>query len=224
MSGPLSVVIPTLNAGVTLRACLAALDESLVGEVVVADAGSTDETVTVAQDAGARVIGPLPPSRGGQLRAGCAAATGRWLLALHADTRLTPGWVEAVRIHMDARSDKAGWFRFALDDPQPVARVWEAGVALRSRMGLPYGDQGLLIPRELYKAIGGYRDLPLMEDVDLVRRLGPARLRGLAANAVTSADRYRRGGYLRRSLRNWRLAARWLAGADPAELAREYRR
>ena len=222
MSGPLSVVIPALNAGRSLGGCLAALTDPLVGEVLVVDAGSVDDTRRVAEAAGARVIGPVPPSRGGQLAAGCSATRGSWLLALHADTRLKPGWAQAARRHMAEHPREAGWFRFALDDPRPVARVWEAGVHLRSRLGLPYGDQGLLISRELYEGVGGYRDLPLMEDVDLVRRLGRARLRGLDAPAVTSAERYRRDGYLRRSLRNWSLVARWLAGAHPAELARAY--
>lgn len=223
MAGPVSVIIPTLNAGATLPACVAAVADQLVGEIIVADAGSTDDTLAVAAGAKARVLGPLTASRGGQLRRGCAVAGGAWLLALHADTRLGPGWGDAVRRHMEERPGRAGWFDFALDDPRPIARVWEAGVAVRSRLGWPYGDQGLLIPRSLYESVGGYRDLPLMEDVDLVRRLGRSRLSRIRARALTSAVRYRRGGYLARSLRNWALVARWLAGADPADLARGYR-
>jgi rSAM/selenodomain-associated transferase 2 len=218
----ISVVIPALNAGRTLSACLSALNDGSVSEVLVVDGGSSDDTAALTMEAGVRVIGPLPPSRGGQLAAGCAAATGAWLLVLHADTRLEPGWGREVRRHMATHPDRAGWFRFALDDARPIARVWEAGVALRSRLGLPYGDQGLLLPRALYEAVGGYRDLPLMEDLDLVRRIGRKRLRGLEARAVTSAVRYRRDGYLRRSLRNWRLLAAWLGGTDPADLARRY--
>lgn len=218
----ISVVIPALNAATSLPACLAALRSTLVSEVLVVDGGSTDGTRHVAEAAAATVLGPLPPSRGGQLAAGCAATEGEWLLALHADTRFQPGWAEAARRHMAGHPDKAGWFRFALDDPRPVARVWEAGVALRSGLGLPYGDQGLLIPRPLYEAVGGYRELPLMEDLDLVRRIGRGRLRGIEARAVTSAARYRRDGYLRRSARNWRLVARWLNGVDPADLAGRY--
>jgi rSAM/selenodomain-associated transferase 2 len=222
--GALSVIIPTLHAAAELPACLQALRAPLVREVVVADAGSTDGTAEVAEMAGARVLVSMPPTRGGQIRAGCAAAGGDWLLILHADTRLQPGWAEAAARHMVEHPDRAGWFRFALDDPRPVARVWEAGVALRSRLGLPYGDQGLLISRRLYEGLGGVRDLPLMEDLDLVRRLGRGRLAPLRVKAVTSAVRYLRDGYLRRSLRNARLVARWLAGADPADLAREYGR
>lgn len=224
MMARLSVIIPTLNASRTLPACLAALKTDLVREIIVADAGSTDTTVALVEEAGARVISNLPPSRGGQLRAGCAAAKGDWLLILHADTRLAPDWQDAVARHLREHPRQAGWFDFALDDTRRIARVWEAGVAARSRLGWPYGDQGLLISRELYEAVGGYPDIPLMEDLDLVRRLGRKRLRRLGARAVTSAERYRREGYLRRGWRNGRLVARWLAGADPAELAMAYRR
>jgi len=222
-----SVVIPTSNAAPTLaptlRALVAAAMDGLVREVVVADGGSADNTLATAEEAGARVLQLSTPNRGAQLAAGCAAAKGPWLLALHADTRLQPGWTDAARRHMAVHPERAGWFRFALDDPSATARVWEAGVNARSRaLGLPYGDQGLLVSRALYDQVGGYRAIPLMEDLDLVRRLGRARLRPLAARALTSGERFRREGYWRRSLRNWRLAARYLAGADPTELARDY--
>lgn len=224
MSGAISVIVPTLNAEASLPTCLAAVAKPLVCEVIVVDAGSTDRTRAIAEQAGARVLGPLPPSRGGQLRAGCAAASGEWLLALHADTRLAPDWPKAAMRHIAEQGGRAGWFTFALDDARPVARLWEAGVELRSRLGLPYGDQGLLISRALYDEVSGYRDLPLMEDVDIIRRLGRQRLQGLSARALTSAERYQRAGYARRSLRNWILLARWMAGANPADLARSYRR
>ena len=222
----ISVVIPTLNAGDTLTATLAALVpaamDGLIREVVAADGGSTDATLIILDDSGARLI-ETQPSRGAQLAAACDAAKGPWLLVLHADTRLQPGWEGAVRRHMAERPEAAGWFRFALDDPRPIARLWEAGVALRSRLfGLPYGDQGLLLSKALYSHLGGYRPLPLMEDVDLVRRLGRARLAAIPVRAVTSAARYRRDGYWRRSARNARLLLAYLRGADPAELARRY--
>ena len=220
----ISVVIPTLNAAATLGATLAALVpaamEGLVREVVVADGGSTDATLAVAEDAGAELVTGAK-GRGPQLAAGCAAAKGPWLLVLHADTRPERGWETPARRHIALRPEAAGYFRFALDHRAFTARLWEAGVALRSGFGLPYGDQGLLISKAVYAEVGGYRPLPLMEDVDLVRRLR-GRLRPIPARAVTSAERFRRGGYWRRGFRNTGLLLRYLAGADPATLARAY--
>jgi len=222
----ISVVIPTLNAERTLQRALAPLVpaavKGLVREVVVADCGSTDRTLELADDAGANII-RTEQGRGVQLAAGCAAARGDWLLVLHADTALADDWEVAVAGHMQGHADKAGWFRFALDDRGLRARLWEQGVALRcGLLSLPYGDQGLLISKALYEQVGGYRSLPLMEDVDLVRRLGARRLRRLDAKALTSAERYRRDGYLGRTARNAVLLARYLAGADPERLARAY--
>jgi len=221
----ISVVIPTLNAARTLGPALAPLVpaavDGLVREVVVADGGSSDETLTIADDAGARLV-KTEPGRGAQLAAGCAAAKGDWLLVLHADTVLEDAWAPAAADHVARGGDRAGYFRFALDDRGIAPRLWERGVAMRCRaMGLPYGDQGLLVSRELYEAVGGFRPLPLMEDVDLARRL-TGRLVPLAARAVTSAERYRNEGYLGRSLKNAVILARYLAGTDPERLARAY--
>lgn len=222
----ISVVIPTLNAGPRLADTLAALVpgviEGVLREVVIVDAGSSDATLAIADASGARLLG-AERGRGVQLRAGCAAAKGAWLLALHADTRLEPGWIDAARDHLQAWPGHAGYFRLGFDDASAAARAWEAGVGARNRLiGLVYGDQGLLLPRALYDEVGGYPDWPLLEDVEIVRRIGRARLRPLAGRAVTSAERFRREGWLPRSARNWAVLARFLAGADPHELARRY--
>jgi rSAM/selenodomain-associated transferase 2 len=219
----LSVVIPTLNAAPGLRGTLAALGEA-PAEVVLADCGSTDGTCDIATAAGARVV-EAPRGRGVQLAAGVEAARGPWLLLLHADTRLAPGWTEAVRatIADPAAAGRAWHFRFALDDDGPAARRLERAVAWRCRaLRLPYGDQGLLIHRDLLARIGGIRPLPLMEDVDLVRRLGRGRIGAIDVAAVTSAARWRRDGYLRRSSRNLLCLGLWLAGVPPRIIARVY--
>lgn len=225
---PLSIVIPALDAALQLPASLAALAEGicsgLVREVVVVDGGGRDDTVAVARAGGARVIA-APRGRGSQLAAGAAAALGEWLLFLHADTRLAPGWTRSVAAFMAApgNAGRAGYLRFRLDDARPAARRLERAVAWRCRvLALPYGDQGLLVSRALYGRIGGFRALPLMEDVDLVRRLGRRRLVGLAAEAVTSAERYRRDGYLGRPLRNLACLALYLAGVPPRLVKRLY--
>ena len=213
----ISAIIPVLNAAPTLPACLAALEEA--GEVIVVDGGSTDGSVEAARRGGARLVA-APKGRGSQLRAGADAASGSWLLFVHADTLLSDGWREAAEAHI-AGSRAPACFRFRLDDNAWQARLIERGVGLRVRLlGLPYGDQGLLISRGDYDAAGGYRPLPLMEDVDLVRRIGQVRV--LAAEAVTSAARWRRDGWARRSLRNLACLALHRMGASPARLAALY--
>ena len=210
----LSVLIPTHNCAGLLSPAFRALAEAGPLERIVADGGSTDGTQAMACALGARVIA-APRGRGCQLAAGAAAATGDWLLVLHADTCLAPGWSVAARAAM-ADPGRACFFRFTLDDPSPQARRLERMVAWRCRvLGLPYGDQALLIARSLYDAVGGYRPLPLMEDVDLVRRLGRRRLAPLPIAAVTSAARWRRDGWMRRSARNLFCLSLWFLGVPP---------
>ena len=120
-------------------------------------------------------------------------------------------------------SERAGYFAFAMDDPRPAARRLERIVAWRCRtLALPYGDQGLLIARSLYDAVGGFAPIPLMEDVDFVRRLGRYRLMPIAAPIICSARRYRREGYLRRPLRNLLCLSLYFAGVPPQRVARFY--
>ena len=223
--GPLSVVIPTLNAAQTLPETLAALGRSvLVGKVIVVDGGSTDASIALAEAAGARVV-VAGRGRGTQLAAGAVAASGSWLLFLHADCRFEMGWETAVGAFLAApgAAGRAGYFEFALDDPARAARRLERLVAWRCRaLALPYGDQGLLIARSLYDAVGGFAPLPLMEDVDLVRRLGRRRLVPIGARCFTSAQRYQRNGYIRRPLHNLLCLTLYLAGVPPHRIVRLY--
>jgi rSAM/selenodomain-associated transferase 2 len=217
----LSVVIPTLNAATTLPGVLAGLAGA---EIVVADGGSSDATRALARAAGAHVI-EVPRGRGMQLRAGAEAASGTWLLFLHADTILDDRAIAAARVHIGdpANAMRAAYFRFALEDSSPAARRLERMVAWRCRvLALPYGDQGLLLSRALYDDVGGYAPLPLMEDVDLVRRLKRARLVPLDAAALTSAEKYRRDGWRLRSARNLAILSLWFLGVPPATLAKLY--
>jgi len=216
-----TAIIPTLNAASTLPATLAALGGQV--EVVVSDGGSTDGTPDLARAGGTAVV-TGPRGRGLQIAAGVEAARTPWLLLLHADTRLAPGWAAAAAAHMQASPDRAGYFRFALDSPDPRARQLERAVAWRCQaLALPYGDQGLLIARDVLDAAGGVRPMPLMEDVDLVRRLGRWRLARLPADAVTSAARWERDGWRLRSVRNLACLALWRAGVPSSWVARLYR-
>jgi rSAM/selenodomain-associated transferase 2 len=215
----ISVVIPTLNASATLRQALASV---AADEVVVADGGSSDGTAELAASLGARAVA-APRGRGSQLAAGVAAAHGEWLLLLHADTRLADGWRAKAEKHMATQPDRAGYCRFVLDSDDPRARRLERQVAWRCRvLALPYGDQGLLIHRDLLREIGGIRALPLMEDVDLVRRLGRRRLVALDIDAITSAEKWQRQGWHRRSLHNLLCLTLYFAGVPPRLIARLY--
>jgi rSAM/selenodomain-associated transferase 2 len=222
---PVSALIPTLNAATSLPATFAAL-RGEVAEIIIADGGSTDGTPDIARACGAQVI-TAPRGRGPQLRTAAEAATQPWLLALHADTCPGAGWQEAVAgfiAHPEA-AQQAGYFRFALDDAAPEARRLEAMVAWRCQwLGLPYGDQGLLIAREFYQALGGYEPIPLMEDVALIRRIGRKSLVALPADFITSAEKWRRDGWYARSARNLFCLSLWFAGVSPERIARLYTR
>jgi rSAM/selenodomain-associated transferase 2 len=216
----ISVVIPTLNAADWIGPCIVAVREA--DEIIVADGGSTDGTVAIAERNGARLV-RSEAGRGVQLAAGAAAAKGDWLLFLHADTLLAAGWRESADRHIVRQRGKAACFRFRLDAREWQARLIETGAALRVRLlGLPYGDQGLLISRHLYDGIGGFRPLPLMEDVDLVRRIGGIRLERLGVPALTSAERWRRDGWFRRSGRNLLCLALYRLGMSAERVARLY--
>jgi rSAM/selenodomain-associated transferase 2 len=227
----ISVVIPTYNAettlGPTLAALVPAVVDGIIQEAILVDGGSTDDTCAIAHAAGTRLI-RTKLGRGTQLQAGAAAARGDWLLFLHADTLLEPGWAEEAEAFIDRvtsgrRAQAAAAFRFALDDDRIMPRLLESLVALRCfLLALPYGDQGLLISRKLYRELGGFRPMPLMEDVDLMRRLKRRQLVMLQSRAVTNGVRYRSEGYVARSLRNFCCMVLYLLRVPPRVLARLY--
>jgi rSAM/selenodomain-associated transferase 2 len=228
MSAPLSVVIPTLNAADRIGPCLGALGEGLMAglihELIIADGGSDDAVAELADALGARLV-TAPRGRGQQLAAEAQAAHGDWFLFLHADTVLPPGWAAAVRAHMDDGPQRAGYFALRFDTSAPVARLVAGWANLRSALfALPYGDQGLLISRLLYRQTGGYPAIPLMEDVALVRRIGRRRIARLGATAQTSAARYAADGWFRRGWRNLTTLGLYFLGVAPERLARRYLR
>ena len=188
----ISVVIPTLNAGRQLPRCfdslIPAAVRGVVREVIVADSGSTDDTLSIADAAGAHIIEARAKCRSARLKAGAAAARSEWLLFLHPETALEAGWESEaesfIALAMPERP-RAAVFCFALEDFGGEARRAETFAALRGHLlGLAEGGQGLLIPKRLYNRLGGYGDLAGMEDVDLVRRIGRRRLVRFRARAV----------------------------------------
>lgn len=228
MPAPITVIIPTLNAaeviGPTLGALTEGLGAGLIREVIISDGGSEDPIAEIAEAWGAELL-QGPPGRGGQLRRAAEQATGAWLLVLHADSVPAPGWTEPVLAHISHGTERAGYFDLDFDSGGLAPRLVAGWANLRARLfGLPYGDQGLLIPVGLYQRIGGYPDIPLMEDVAIARALTRLRLAPLGHRIVTSADRYRDAGWLRRGAGNLWLLARFLLGTDPVRLARRYDR
>ncbi len=227
MRAPISIVIPAVNAAAELPGTLASLgeglQEGLIRELVISDGGSTDGTRSIAEAAGAEwVTGEA--GRGGQLARGVAASEGAWLLCLHADTQLGPGWAAAALSHLRDAPDRAGYFRLRFRAEGVAPRIVAGWANWRSRvLGLPYGDQGLLLSRELYDAVGGFPAIPLMEDVGFARALR-GRLRELPAEAWTSAARYEAQGWVRRGARNLWCLVRYFLGVSPEALARAYRR
>lgn len=229
MPAPLSIVIPTLNASDGLArtlACLALANEGgMIRDVVVTDGGSADTTLDIADEAGCRVVTGTP-GRGAQLARGAEAARGDWMLFLHADTCLAPTWcTDAARLI--EQDQGAGAFRHAFRGEGLWPRAVSAGANLRTRIAsLPYGDQGLLISKAHYARVGGYEDVPLFEDIGIVRRIvaagGRRALRTMPSRAMTSAERYDRDGYPARVWRNQKLVFHYLRGMPHARLAALY--
>ncbi len=223
----ISIIMPTLNAAPhlprSLRALFDGAVDGLVKELIVVDGDSDDDTIAMCEAAGAEII-LGHKGRGAQLKAGGDAARSQWLLFLHADTVLSDGWVDEVHhfIH-DSSKKQAGVFTFGLDDKRKRARILEAIVKWRCRLlSLPYGDQGLLISRALYNEIGGFKPMVLMEDVDIVSRLGRKRIHYLKTTAITSAERYQKDGYIRRMMRNAYCLSLWYRGVAPEKIREKY--
>lgn len=186
----ISVIVPTLNAEQSLPRCfdclIVATVRGVVREVIVADGGSTDTTLNIADAAGARMV-KAGRTRAAQLQAGAAAARHEWLLFLHPETALDPGWeteAENFIAHATLKNPRAAYFRFGIDDFGSGARSREAWAGMRcALLNRPHGNQGLLIPKRLYTKTGGYREVRC-EDRDIVRRIGSQRLVMLRSRAV----------------------------------------
>nr|MDF0368320.1 TIGR04283 family arsenosugar biosynthesis glycosyltransferase [Nodosilinea sp. TSF1-S3] len=220
----ISIVIPTLNEARNLPQTLAPLPGATRVEVVVVDGGSGDQTAAVAQGLGVRVI-ESAPGRSRQLNAGATVARGEILLFLHADTRLPAGFDWAIRQTLAQPGVVAGAFRLTIDGPSRGLRWVERGVQVRSRLlQMPYGDQGLFLRAKTFHRLGGFPDLPMMEDFELVRRLRRLGKVAIAPQAVVTSDRrWRTLGTVRTTLANQVMIAGYLLGVDPHQLARWYR-
>lgn len=220
----ISVIIPTLNEAANLVATLAPLRGVPGVEVIVADGGSTDATVALAEAAGARVV-VVPPGRARQQNGGAVLAGGEILLFLHADTSLPEGFAEAVRTCLAQPGVVAGAFRLGIAGEGWGLRMIERMANWRSRQWqMPYGDQAMFMRQESFAAVGTFPEQEIMEDFELVRRLRKiGRIELLELAVQTSARRWQRLGVLRTTLINQLVILGYFFGVAPARLAGWYR-
>jgi len=223
MPPTVSVVIPVLFDADAVSALLTSLSAGLDVEIILVDGDADSRLDALVGGRPGVMLHRTERGRGRQMNAGATSATGEWVLFLHADSTLPPGWLAAIA---ELPGNVAGgWFQFALDDPAWQARVIERLTAWRvTLLRLPYGDQGVFVRRGVFERLGGFKDFPLMEDVEFVRRLVRAgRMVELPLPLLTSARRWRRDGWFRRSTMNVLLVALYYIGVRPERLARWYR-
>lgn len=222
----LSIIIPVRSYHDGLLKTLSSLrDADSMAEIILAAVDHDELLKSTAQRYQAKLMPVNGRGRGAALVSGAAASSGDWLFFLHDDTGLQTRWHNKVETFMADRAHQktAAYCRFRQDQSDLRARILEILVALRCFiLAMPYGDQGLLIARDFYNDIGGFRsDYPLMEDVDLVHRIGRKNLKRLSIDAVTSSIRYQ-GGYMRRILRNARCLFLYYRGVSPKKIAALY--
>jgi rSAM/selenodomain-associated transferase 2 len=219
----ISVIIPTLDEAAVLEETLRSLRGAAKLETILADGGSEDGTVELAAAHGARII-RAARCRARQMNAGAAAATGPLLLFLHADTRLPEGFEEHIRDTLARPGVVAGAFELRIDSPMRSLRIIETVANFRARrLHMPYGDQGLFMRAGVFHSVGGFPDLPIMEDFELVRRL---RRRGqvaiVRARVATSPRRWQHLGPWRTTWTNQMIVLGYYLGVSPGRLAKWY--
>ena len=225
MRAPISIVIPTLNSQNTVRKTLASLFEGIeagiVRELIVVDGGSTDQTREIVEECGGKFISSAA-SRGYQLKKGVNLAKGDFIFVLHSDSVLETGWSEIVKKYFN--KDAGYYCKLSFDIIHPLASMTSTWANARSLIfNLPYGDQGLLIPRKLLMENGSYSPIPIMEDVELALRF-QGKLFRMPIVITTSSRKYRQNGWLRQGTKNIVRLLRFLLGADPNNLSDDYNR
>ena len=219
----ISVIAPVINEQEQLAATLSHVHLGPADELIVVDGGSTDQTLDIARSFTPHVLSS-PPGRARQMNLGATRASGDILLFLHADTRLPPGGLDAVRRAMQAPQIAGGAFRLAIEPATPALRLIAWGANWRSRLGrLPYGDQALFVRRYLFEQLGGYADEPFLEDVKLVRAMRRhGRLTLVSQPARTSGRRWLHEGVVYTTVRNNIIVGLFFCGVTPTTLKRWY--
>ncbi|MEA5602976.1 TIGR04283 family arsenosugar biosynthesis glycosyltransferase [Nostoc sp. UHCC 0252] len=221
----ISIIIPTLNEAKNIKEAIATTQPSTNIEVIVVDGGSQDDTVAIAQSLGVKVISSSP-GRAVQMNAGAVAASGEILLFLHADTRLPIGFDEMVRTALQQSGIVAGAFKLRIDASLLSLRWVELGVNLRSQFcQMPYGDQAIFLTKTVFQQIGGFPELPIMEDFELMHRLkGIGRIVIIPTPVLTSARRWLQKGVFKTTLLNQLIIIAYLLGVSPERIRCWYRR
>ena len=220
-----SVVIPVLNEAEVMKKAIAKAWAAGAFEVIVADGGSRDNTAEFVRQSDAKlVIGES--GRGQQMNLGAAQATGEILLFLHADTWLADKAIDQLNVAMSQSDSVGGGFHQALNSSRMVYRMIEAGNAFRARyQRLVYGDQGIFVRRSVFEQLGGFAEIPLMEDFDFSQRCfvdsAPLLLEG---PIHVDVRRWERLGVMRTTINNWKIAKAWRQGVGAEELYRRYYR
>lgn len=223
----ISVIIPALNEEDNIRRCMeGVMNEGCDCEIIVADGGSTDKTAEAAKSYPEVLFIQSKKGRGIQMNMGASAASGNILLFLHSDTILETGWTAALLSALEDNSISGGAFTFSIRSPLWKYRLVEIWVKLRCKLcSLPYGDQAIFVRRNAFDLLGGYKNIPLMEDVDFIRRLkklGPIVI--LNKKAVTLERRWSKKGFLRTAAINRFIMLLYKCGVNPCWLARIYYR
>ena len=221
----ISIIIPTLNEAKFIAGTLASIPKEPGLEVIVVDGGSRDDTPAIAQSLGAPLLFS-PPGRARQMNLGAATANGDILLFLHADSRLPEGFTGHIRHGLSNPRVVAGSFRLGLEPPVRGSAFIEKMANWRAeKCHLPYGDQALFVPARIFKELGGYKEIPLLEDVDLVRRLRRiGRLAVIPVPVATSSRRWKNLGVWKTTWINQVILAGFFLGIPPRILARWYYR
>ena len=220
----LSIIIPVLNEAKIIRSLLSRLQNDAGIEVIVVDGGSQDNTFELAKAEGVKVLLSPQKGRARQMNAGAAMATGDILLFLHADTQLPPDYLNLVKDTLAQPNAIAGAFELSIDGDSKSLRWVEIMVKLRSRwFSLPYGDQGIFLDRNVFQAIGGFADLPIMEDFELIQRLKKqGRIAIAPAAVITSSRRWQKLGVFKTTFINQLIILGYYLGISPKQLRRLY--
>ena len=221
----ISIIIPTINEANNLPLLLSDLTSiQKEGEIIIVDSGSEDKTIDIANIYGAEVYLSEERNRGLQLNIGAKKSKGDWLIFLHADTRLTHDWFKKINSVLNRDKHYIYYFKFKINHKKRIFRVLEILVNLRSQFfKQPYGDQGLIIHRNTYLKNNGFRKIPLMEDVDFLRRLNNKKdLIQLNLPIFTSSRKWERTNIFLQALKNWNFRRRWLKGESIKSIYSDY--